>query len=108
MNTPEEKIAARDQQIAEQICGIEHLKNEVEQLRKQLDEARENLMREYTVASVTRLRDRFRYLHNEESIRHAEAVAANHIEAAQECAVSRSCYLEAAQECNRKLDQLNP
>ena len=41
MNTPEQKIAARDQQIAEQICGIERLKNEVERLQEQVDEARE-------------------------------------------------------------------
>jgi hypothetical protein len=41
MNTPEEKIASRDQQIAEQICWLEHLKNEVELLRSQVDEARE-------------------------------------------------------------------
>lgn len=41
MNTPEEKIASRDQQIAEQICWLENLKNEVELLRSQVDEARE-------------------------------------------------------------------
>jgi len=58
-------------------------------------------------AAVTRLRDRFRHLYKEEGKRHVEAVAANHIEAAQECAVSRSCYIQAAMECNLELDRLN-
>ena len=41
MNTPEEKIAALDQQIADKICGLERLKNDVERLQAQVDEARE-------------------------------------------------------------------